>query len=189
MSEIQPAYPEVVQAVQRILEEKEIYLDYTTVEAIVSAHGHWLTNTRRGCEFIAHALSLDHLPGKNEQVYRKLDGFGREGKEIDPRSIIFLRGCLVNGEAYPVSQIQIKEREVERCESCGGTSVCAKVVKTAHGVERLSTMCSHCASAHEDLTIRDQFKFSCNDCSYTKCSWHPVNIDCPPFEQRFSMLA
>lgn len=131
---------------------------------------------------MAHVQQLDGVEGKNEKVYKLRDGFGRLTKEVEPESIIFLRGCLIDGESVPISSLDISDREREYCESCGGQVVCAQLIKTHHS-ESLETQCSHCMASGEDSNVRDKVKIDCGDCSYFACSWNPANEIMHPHNQ------
>lgn len=176
---INPPPPEIVRSVQHILEEHGAYVPHGDVDVTVASMCHWLATSKRGQEYMFHILKLDNVPGRNENKYLEKDCFGRLTSEVNPDSIIFLRGCIVNGESYPITQIEIAERDRELCESCSTHTVCIKNTETSYGK---ANICSHCAKADEDIRVRESFDLDCESCTYADCSWHPANVDAPPFE-------
>ncbi len=178
--QIKPPLPEIVNDISNILEERGVFIPNENVEITTAALCHWLTSSRRGQEYMAYLMQLDSVPGRNEKNYLEKDGFGRLTKEIKPENIIFLRGCIVNGETYPINQIEISDREKESCESCNCSTVCVQSIQVDYGPP--VKLCSHCAKADENLEIRDSIEVSCDTCTDNNCSWHPVNVDAPPFE-------
>lgn len=176
---IKPPNREVIENVSKILNQRNVFVTDENLEVVIAATCHWLENSKRGLEYMAYLLQLDCFSGRNENKYIEKDGFGRLTKEIKAESIIFLRGCIVKGEAYPISQIDIQTRDSTYCEECGAETICAKALLLPYGEK---TVCSHCASASEIQSARDSFDQNCTTCTYVGCSWHPVNIDAPPFE-------
>lgn len=177
--EINPPSPEIVNNIQNILSSHDVFLSPDDVEVTVAAMCHWLSTHRRGQEYMAHTLQLDSAPGRNENKYSEKDGFGRLTKEIKTDSIVFLRGCIVNGESYPIRQVEVAERVRETCESCGCSTICLVAVEDGYGRRNI---CSRCAKADEDIRIREGAEFDCDACTDVRCSWNPVNVDAPPFE-------
>ena len=177
---INPPNPEILKSINLLLEERGVFVSPDSVEVVVAATSHWLEKSRRGQEYMAYLLQLDAVPGRNENKYLEKDGYGRLTKEIKPESIVFLRGCIVDGKPHPVSQIDISDREVESCDGCGCRTVCTELVETPYGEKRY---CSHCAAAEEDPRVRDAIDLKCDVCTYGGCSWHPTNVDAPPFEE------
>lgn len=180
LEQIKPPSPEIVKAVSNLLDERNVIIPLDNVEVVSAAFSHWLEHTPRGQEYMAYLLQLDAVPGRSEKNYNEKDGYGRLTKEIKPESIIFVRGCIINGESYPISQVEITERERVQCESCGSFTICVEDVDTPYGKRNL---CAHCSSCDENSGVKESSDHSCEDCTYSGCSWHPVNIDAPPFEQ------
>ena len=176
---IQKPPKEVVTYVNSLLLERGIHIPYGNIDISVAAMCHWLTETRRGQEYMAYILKLDTSQGRHENEYLEKDKYTHLTKEIKPDNIIFLRGCIVDGKAYPASQIEINKRESESCESCGCSTVCIKEIETHYGTKKL---CSHCSSSDEVLEVRNSCDLTCEECTFSGCSWHPVNVDAPPFE-------
>jgi len=147
---------------------------------VTAALCHWLKNNQSGHEYMAHLQQLDSVSGRNERVYKLRDGFGRLTKEINPERIFFLRGCIVEGEAVPLSMIEVMDKETDSCESCGSKTVCTTNIRIPHN-DTLETLCSNCISSGENLSLRDQVKVKCEDCTYMECNWHPINNDVPAY--------
>jgi hypothetical protein len=169
-----------MQAMIDMFESRGIYIPIEHIDMVVGCMCHWLEHDRHGQDYMAYLQGLDVIHGRHEEVYKLRDGFGRLTKEIDPEKIVFLRGCLVEGEPVPASLIEISDREIEYCESCGSRTVCTATLRSSH-TDNLETLCSHCISSSGDFTLKDQTSVSCEDCTYTDCNWHPVNADVPSY--------
>ena len=177
--QISPPNPEVTREITSLLISKNVNMYTEDVELVVAAMSHWLEHNKRGQEFMAHLLQLDARKGKTESIYQARDGKGRL-TEIEPERIVFLRGCLINGEPYPVSYLDIKKRVLLECDSCGSQVVCSKNVVDEYG--EILDLCSRCMQASEHQKIRDVVEIDCSsECTYSHCNWHPVNQDVPPF--------
>ena len=170
---------EIVAAIMQILESRGVIIPPEHIDMTTAAMCHWLETEKRGHEYMSHLQQLDVVGGRNEKVYKLRDGFGRLTRELEPESILFLRGCLVKGEPVPVSLIEITDREIECCDSCGSYTICTKTVETSYN--KTETLCSNCLGGSGDLSLKDQVTHECENCSYTDCNWNPVNADVPPY--------
>jgi len=153
------------------LESRGVIIPTDYIDMVVGVMCHWLSSERRGHEYMAYLQQLDSVKGKSEKVYKLREGMSRLTSEINPENIIFLRGCLVNGEPVPISQIEINDREVEYCDCCGSQTICASEIETEYS--KKETFCSHCARCSEDSSLKDKIELKCEECTYTACNWHP----------------
>jgi len=180
MSEkIIPPNPDVVRGVQQLLEKHNININYLDIDVVVGAMSHILKTERRGIEYMAELLNLDITTGLNEKQYFQKDNFGRLTREINPESIIFLKGCLVDGTPHcPISEIEIRDRDRECCDSCGVYAFCVQETETDYGK---AFLCSRCTTGNKYNAYQESNLLECNDCTNGECTWHPSNADTPFF--------
>lgn len=156
---------EVLNSVIDILEDSEIYLDQKTVELSIAAMCQWLETENRGHEFMSHILKLQHVTGTHDKRYLIRDQNTALTRELKPENIIFLQGCVHKGEVLPAGQIEVFERDSNRCESCGASTICGQEVSNQN-------LCSHCLSCSDEQSTRDLVELNCTNCTFQKCSWN-----------------
>lgn len=157
-----------------ILEENKIQLPESSIEMTVAAFAHWLANTKRGLEYMSYLMKLDVIGGDHHYTYRLEDQGSDWQREIDPEKIMFLRGCIAEGECVAVSDVVIEERDIAYCEDCGSPSICLKVV-TNRRRDGLVAICSNCISSDEYYSFTETCKLACSECTYRECNWNQLN--------------
>lgn len=162
---------DVSNSVIDILEQKGIRIPQEYVDMTLAVMCHWLKHEERGHEYMCHLLGLEAVKGKSEFKYLFNSAMSPYPEEILPEKIVFLRGCVAKGSVLPVNRIDIIKREKEECQSCMGSYSCVERNKTS--------TCSHCSGFSEYKEDQYECGITCQDCTDTSCSWHPVNADNP----------
>jgi hypothetical protein len=175
---IERANPEIVHEVMKRIDQLNCYVPTEDIELVVAAMSDWLQHSKRGLEYMAHLLQLDSIGGRHDQKYTLRDGFGKLTKDLKPETIFFLRGCVVENETIPVSQVMIEDKDDEYCEECGSQSVCLTTIPD-HMNENPLCLCTYCIKGSEEYSMCYSPKLDCEVCTFGSCQWHPVNQDMP----------
>lgn len=157
---------EIISAVFDLLEERDVQLPQSHVEMTTAVLLHYLTNYFSGNEKLAEILGLKAFKASNDKNYLIQDPFSSLTEKVKPESIIFLQGCVVDGNPFPIDNVLVEDKESYSCDSCGTSVICEKEF-------REEFLCSNCLSNQEDPKARDLVDLECKDCDFTKCSWHP----------------
>lgn len=167
---IQKPNQEIVEAVNKILDDHRVAIPYEHVDMVVATMSMWLETNKRGHEYMAHLLQMSHHKGSHAKRYILKDGFGRLTEELEPENIIFLQGCSYKGDAIPLQLIHVTEREFGYCDSCGTKVICDQNLKI--NGDYLS-VCSACLHQSGEQELKDQVKLQCETCNFGACSWNP----------------
>ena len=166
MRQIKKPPRKILSAVFDILEEKEIFLEESSVEITLAVVLHYLEAYPSGNEELANLLKLVPSNARTDKRYVISDNYGALTKEVKAEKIIFLEGCIVDGEAVDPKHVKIYEAHTDNCESCGARVVCSEIFEG-------NEFCSHCLALSESQKARDTATMNCNECSYDRCAWHP----------------
>lgn len=169
--DIAPA--EILNDLYDMLNERNMRVDQGDVDLIASFMSHWLEHTKRGKEYMVYLLKLHTTRSRDDMDHFIHYPTIPVPQKLDSKKLFFVSGCIYDSDVIPPHMITSKPKETTSCESCGAGVICGQEFKG-------KTLCSNCLDWGEDSAGKDIVEISCENCNFTKCSWHPVNKDTPP---------
>jgi len=163
----------MVSWIQRKLHRLELFYDAETI-AVIAAAALEYNKTPEGFEKLADTLGFDCIEAPSDHKYYLRDGYGRTGREINPDSIAFIRGAIVQG--YPVNIRMIERTPIPKtiCDECGVREHCVKDHFDSDR-DRTISICNRCLGLQPNPRLRDEHQSSrCRNCPIEDCDHNPM---------------